>query len=57
MERTAYEELNNYYTSLVIIIIRAIKWRWAGQVARMGVMRCIQNLVRETWRKETPQKT
>jgi hypothetical protein len=44
------EELHNLYASLNINMV--IKWGgWAGDVARIGEMRCKQNFSQKIWRK------
>ena len=49
MEEITYKELNDLYCSPNIIrLIKSVRMRWAGHVARMGKERFIQGFGGET---------
>jgi hypothetical protein len=43
-ERLHNEELHNLYPSINIIKLIKSRTKWAGHVARIGEMRCAQNI-------------
>jgi hypothetical protein len=57
-ENCINEELRNLYTSPIIIrMTKSRRMRWAGQVARAGEEKCIQDIGGKARRKETTRKT
>jgi hypothetical protein len=51
------EELHNVYSFTIVRVIKSMKMRWAGHVARMGMQSSVQGFGGETGGKETTGKT
>jgi hypothetical protein len=58
VEKTAYEELNDMYSSPSIVrVIKSRRMRWARHVERMGARRGLYRVLVEKRGKENTRKT